>query len=200
MAKVYAVTDSNNDILETGATGTNEILEANRTIELEKTIHILHSGRRMKTLRDIILDKSTEANLRELTSKKYVLYGLTGILIPFGYICYITLIRVHDVVKHPEYWYEQPLFTPTGFQPLFAAYILINCAYWMNVTYIKTMKNFFILWIVGFISFWLVFGTGMSIWTSFGYQMPLPFSGFMAGYAIAVSQYITLWLRFPQHC
>ena len=73
----------------------------NETLEEAKAFQIESEERRDKEMENIILNQ-------ELPIPAYVgLYGLGGtILGMFAVIGGFTIIKTHDVLVYPEYWYE----------------------------------------------------------------------------------------------
>ena len=126
-----------------------------------------------------------------------MMYTLLGILLPFTCVCYLTLIPLHDLIQYPEYWYEQ-ILTSIGLVPLFSVYAIINCSAWMNISRIRSLKNIVFTAFAGLSSVVVTWTTGTLWWTNMGYYSPVPFSGLIAGYAIAAGEYFAVWFSFPR--
>ena len=194
MTKVFAINGAKNVVLNSTTVSSNKA-EVVAELDQEKFEHSLRADRITEDLWEIITNTSSKNT--SLPLEKFLLYCIIGILIPFSYLCYLTLIPVHDLLRYPEYWYEQFL-TPVGIIPTFAACILINCSFLMNIKRIKNLKNFGIGLFAGILSFGAM-GGFMELWATSGYYKPVPFSGFLGGYSIAMGNYISVWFSFPKN-
>ena len=122
---------------------------------------------------------------------------MIGIFAPSLCLCYITLIPNVDIVRYPEYWYVQPSL-PVGLCLLYSAGAIVNCSAWMNIKIIKNWRNFTLCALSGIIFFVSVWGVGTLGWWLIGYYPPVPLSGILAGYSIAISNYFTIWFLFSK--
>ena len=195
MNRVFAIGGAETSLFKEVAVQNVES-EIQIAIDLEKEEHLLKRNQMMKKLTDIILNKATANTTGSLTFTKFSLCCVIGVLVPFTYLCYLTLIPIHDLLRYPEYWYEQFL-TPVGLIPSFTAFIITNCSCWMNISGIKNWKSF----MLGLLSGSTIMTIGSSvaiIWWTNRYYNPVPFSGFISGYGLAIGEYLALWFSFPR--
>ena len=62
------------------------------------------------------------------------------------------LIPMHNILEHPDYWYEYMLQVMFGYIPLNAAAIILNSSHRMNTDSVKTFGNWIALYSVGTIA------------------------------------------------
>ena len=110
-------------------------------IELENVSHSLKAEKRLKLFIDILDNNSTKGDIWDTFIK-----GFGTLISSILMICPFTLIPVHNVITNPEYWYEFPIIILIVFMPQVVAYIIINCSFWMNITYIRNIRHFCVYW------------------------------------------------------
>ena len=129
---------------------------------------------------------------------KYVVYGFSTIVAAFLSTCFQTLIPQHNVIENPDYWYELPLVGVPTCVGLVSAYFIYTCMHWMNIAFIKSLRNIFIMWFVGGLVGITVCGVGFIFWTyALEYQYPIPLIGYILLMIISVMSFMTLWFLFP---
>ena len=168
-------------------------LIASWTIEQEKIVNALKCEKRFEEFTQIL-----HGTMEDDVSAKYVLYVFGTIAITYSIMGLMTLFPVHNVIENPEYWWESMLHIPNVLIPMFSGYLVLNCSFWMNTDYIKALKHFFILWLVGMVVFIIAYTTSYLLWTEgLDYNWPQPFSGSLCAYIALITQDITLWYLFP---
>ena len=191
MASVYPVVEI--DIC-TNNLSRNDLGENTSSTEigLEKLEHELKSEQRIKLFNDILSNSPTQNSWI-----RYVLYGLSSLVITLLATSQFTMIPAHNIIHYPEYWYEFPLQSLVfGF--ILAAFILFQCSYWMNIRYIRKLRAYLMICLAGILVLAVVAPSGYIIWTYvLHYHYPIPFLGYTFGYSTIISFYVTLWFQFP---
>ena len=94
--------------------------------------------------------------------------------------------------------YETILQATFGFFFACAAYMVLNCGYWMNTDRIRKIDKFFKFYV--FICVTSV-GTGVVgklIWSDVvGLRHPMPFYGMILAYIAILVTFVGLWYSFP---
>ena len=163
------------------------------SMQLEKEAHNLLSDNRRSVFKDILYN-----NQGDKKASKYIIYDLVGIIATLLSTCIYTLIPYHNIIEHPQYWYEFPLQIQGNMLPIWASNIVLRCYSWMNLSYIKQLRHVFTLWFVVSIVTWGLFCTLYILWTYFlHYQWPLPFICVVYGYPAIFVLYFTLWHILP---
>ena len=141
-------------------------------VEEEHNLHVNMAESRSVAFKNIIMNKSTE------NVPAYVaLYGFSGTLLSLATTSLLTLIPLHNLITHPQYWYE--VIFPSGiFISTFSAFILLSCSYWMNVDFIRKKKHYFNLFFTLLASVSFCALLSYFIWTYIlKYRYPMPFHG-----------------------
>ena len=127
-------------------------------------------------------------------SNWYHLTIFSGTLLACANGSFIALIPIHNVLKQPDYWYEDLLcrvFT-VGF--LFACQILIEAEYWSNFSF-KSKRTTYVLVII--LTYCLFIGISISyhyFWSLYlGYSHPSAFGQFVAAIAIIIISFAMLF-------
>ena len=172
----------------------SEQLEAMEEIEQEKRLKEVENSKRYQEYLDIMLNKPDD-------NWHYweVSYTLTSIILSNVLCAIITLIPMHNTIVQPFYWWETVLQATFGFFSSCAAYMLLNCGYWMNTDKLKTWKTFFIFFL--FIAFRAnAIGCSMKmIWTeALMLPHPFPFFGMIIAYIAILMSFVGLWFSFPK--
>ena len=138
--------------------------EENRTIftsmiEQEKIFHSLLLDKRSAELSQIL-----RGTHEDEASKKYVYCVFGTIALTYIMSCWMTLTPKHNLIENPEYWFEHLLSSLVVF-PLLAGYTILNCSFFMNIRYIKALKHFFALSLVGIVAFVVAYLIFYTTWT-----------------------------------
>ena len=205
LTRVFTVTEAQdskiNDVVLPTIIEQNNIQDpeskAKFAIDVEKTAAVLRRDEILKQLMNVVLNRTRDNASDSLGWKKFLLFSIIGILAPFIALIYVTLIPQSDLMRYPENWWEQPL-SLIGVAILFAAADIGNCAAWMNLKTIQNLKNFVLFSLIGIIVAFAVWALGTLWWMQNGYFPPVPFSGLIAGYGVAVSQYLAIWFHFSK--
>ena len=170
--------------------------------------------------RDVRDEIDNEALDRELVAQKRyqtyktVLFGRPDNNVPYTFIFYnlsctalsvavtsiYTLIPIHNMLAEPQYWWETLLQVTAGFTSISCAYTLLNCSYWTNISFLRTMRNFWMYYLAVAI-FMLTITTACAMGWSYGLKLPtpMPFYGMIMAYAVGFCGFIPLWYRFPSN-
>ena len=131
-------------------------------------------------------------------SLKYILCGVGTIGVAFLSTCFQTLIPQHNVIENPVYWYELLLVGVPTLVVLLSSYFIYTCSHWMNISFIKSVRNVFIMWLVGGLVWVSVKAAGYILWTyHFNYRYPIPFTCYIELMILSVMLFMTLWFLFP---
>ena len=195
MSRIYAIEVEDNHLkgnksdFDDGFDEVSSILE----IEQERIKQVQLFDQRMESFKDIVMNNS-----RTAVSFKSILYGLGSVVLPLIFVCFLTLIPVHNAILYPQYWYEGVLAGPIINTLLIPAYIVFNCSFWMNNAQIRKIKVYLMLCSVGLLALTITIVGVHSLWFYFGYQPPVAYGGLISGYSIIIVLYICLWFYFPQ--
>ena len=104
----------------------------------------------------------------------------------------------HDVMKHPQYWYEVIYLWCFGTEPLVCLVTIYVCKNVMDIQEIGTPK----VWLRLLLSNWIVtvtfYATQYVVWTlHLGYHQPLPHNGAVCAFLSSATVAISLWWQFP---
>ena len=169
--------------------------DVSRQIEEQKRIKALEEEHRYNTYLDILLGKPDDN-----WHYYHALLGLGSIILSNVLCCVITFVPMHNVIEEPFYWYETLIQAPIGFFSSCAAYMLLNCCYWMNIDQIKSFKNFVIFYVFLVLVAMTVGISGKMIWTeALGFPHPMPFYGMIIAYMVIVMSFVGLWFLYPKN-
>jgi hypothetical protein len=128
------------------------------------------------------------------------LFGVLIFVISVGISMIITAWPQHNVIIHPEYWYE-----PIG--PLLVGYIMIvsasnvvECYMVMKIYVILTWKSFLILFFSASLGLAIPYIFIYIVWVhALGYRHPMPFIGNCSALIASIVRPITLWFLVPSN-
>ena len=105
----------------------------------------------------------------------------------------------HDVMKHPEYWYEVIYLWCFGTEPLVCLNIIYICKNVMDIPEIGTAK----VWLRLLLTEWVVtvafYSIQYMVWTlHLGYHQPLPHNGAIFAFLSGTTLACSLWWQFPK--
>ena len=196
MTKVYSISE---DTIALPSLKTNSRRQSICSeIEAEYVNRSSDSKLRQQLFDDILENNPNGLAVSEYL--KYIVYGFSTIVAAFLSTCFQTLIPQHNVIENPDYWYELPLVGVPTCVGLVSAYFIYTCMRWMNIAFIKSLRNFFIMWFVGGLVGITVCGVGFIFWTyALEYQYPIPLIGYILLMIISVMLFLTLWFLFPSN-
>ena len=164
-----------------------------REIEQEKEKQTLRSRKRQELYEDILCN--TAINQNWFKAIAHTFSGLAGCLISNSFL---TLLPVHDVFLYPEYWYEFPLQVAAALLPNWAAMVILRCRHYMNIDSIKSIRNFFTMFITSVVIVLLVYAAEFTIWSIvLDFPYPVPLNGYVLAATGMMVFFTTLWYRFP---
>ena len=136
--------------------------------------------------------------LPEYNVLPYLLYGLFGIISSFLATSVFVLVPVHDVIIHPEYWYEVMMQT-SAILVIMSIFFVVNCSEWMNVDIIRNIRNIFCVIIVVVTTYNITWCLFYIVWTyGFKKKWPIPFVAYQVTYIAIFSGWIALFYCFPK--
>ena len=127
------------------------------TIELIEVMNEYSKSKDSLIGNGLIMDESlTSDNIKSTFSpkcspgeciSKYPSYtGIVGIILALCNSCLVfCLLPLHNILTHPNHWYEFMTISVFGFIGLFSAGFVLSCSVWMDLGFIKTWKNFFVV-------------------------------------------------------
>ena len=162
-------------------------------IEDEARDRELIAQTRHQTYKDILFGQSDND-----VPYTFVFYSLSCIILSVTITSIITLVPVHNVLIEPQYWWEVLIQAIAGFVTMSCAYTLLNCSYWTNISFLRTMRNFWIYYVVMAI-FMGSIATSFDFGWSYGLKLPspMPFYGMIIAYVVLFCGFVPLWYRFP---
>jgi len=173
--------------------------KAREEIQNEKIAKSCDAEKRNKIYSDILLNKSIQQ-----VPYRYVCYGWSGVILSIVLTSIVTVIPVHNLLDDrrdmSNYWWENFIQTITGFMSSCCAYMLLNCSYWTNIDFIRTLKNFSIFYILSGLFGIILGGVITMVWIYIlNYRFPPPFYGIIWAYISIYFAFVPLWYRFPRH-
>ena len=166
---------------------------ANHEIDDEKRIKAKEDKDRYNIYKDILLGKPDDH-----CNYYHALYGLLAIVLSNLLCSIITVVPIHNVILEPFYWYEIVLQTAFGFVFACAAYMLLNCSYWMNINRIRKIDKFLKFYIFLCIVFSATGIIIILVWRDIlGFIHPMPFSGIIILNIAIVLSFVGLWYLLP---
>ena len=163
------------------------------SLDSEKALHEGSCRLRNKNFQSVIANKPTKINW-----SKELAYGVAIIIVAFLFTLPMTLLPAHDLIQHPEYWYELifhgVLSTTLGF--IFQCF---RASYFLNITYIRRFRNILVICTVGNMATIFFLISSYHIWTSLcGFSYPIPFLGILATCSFRVLYCVVQWYLFPK--
>ena len=185
----------NSITLEQSATNSEnlEISVSIPSLSSEKDIHDQNAQRRWNAYVAILRNDNIE-----FSWLKVFLYTFGIVFLGPLFTLPMTLVPVHDLVKHPEYWYE--IFyhaTLTTFGTC-----CLNCCltgYFLNIDYTLKLKNIANITFIAILLVNLIVLASYYTWTAaLEYQYPIPFLGIGLFCLMTFPFFIMIWFNFPK--
>ena len=168
-------------------------------IEEEQTARRIAAEERFKIYRDLLLNKSDHD-----VPYYYIFYSLSSIILSVGLTSIITFIPVHNMLATSGnmngYCWETLLQATFGFIAPCCGYMLLNCSYWTNISFLRTWKNF--AWFFGWltiVTIVLFYGIHLPWMYVLNLRFPAPFMGIILAYMGIYLAFIPLWYTFPKN-
>ena len=157
----------------------------------EKVVHEEKAKTRMAIFESILQNQITNRSWID------IFYSFAIILISFLLVVPFCCLPAHDLITHPEMWYEI-LFHGTYFA-------IINNLFWtylagslMNLNHFYRVRSLVITSMVGVITIILSTISTYYFWTHvLLYQYPIPFNGQVTVSVVLLSLFPTLWRLTP---
>ena len=165
----------------------------NTSLKMEKDNHTEKEDRRKEIFKSIILHR-----INKFSWIQCILYTLgimvLGIIFTFPY----TLAPAHDLVTHPEYWYEI-LFHGSYMIALYYLEKSFEAGYFLNLDSVKLPQHMIMICGAGIISRLCFLILTYYLWTEFfGYQYPIPLLGISTNGPWKLFHTLLVWLCFPK--
>ena len=125
-------------------------------------------------------------------------YILAALGICIMYSCLLLIIPQHDVIQHPQYWYEL-IFIFTSVYPVYSVLgILQDCYISFGTKSILTIRSACNLFLAVALGFNVPYCLMYLIWTiGLGYKPPIPFA-VLCCYPMVIAFGIVTWFQFPK--
>ena len=167
--------------------------DAEDAIEKEKQIHRKRAGKRLQIIINILNNTQSAFNLLKPLST-----SLSSVVITCVLIGAYTIVPVHNVYENPDKWFEYPLQSLLSFWPIYAAHILFDSIYLLNVDLIRTFRAFLGLYVSVIVISSIVFSSAYMIWTfAFELRYPVPLIGYINFFTMTVTCLTQIWFQFP---
>ena len=131
---------------------------------------------------------------------KYPSYtGLVGIILALCNSCLVfCLLPLHNILTQPNHWYEFMTISVFGFIGLFSAGFVLSCSVWMDLGFIKTWKNFFVVYSLSALT-WLSLNTAYYIvWVIIlEFNPPMPLNIHVCGILTLLIVMMSFWFILP---
>ena len=133
------------------------------------------------------------------SSEWNILYYVTTMSGPIlACVCgsFLTLLPIHSVFEHPNYWYEDSLCRILAAGIVFTCQQLIRADYWSNFTFENKLTTYLLMIGLTFGLHIAINAVYYSIWTTYlGLFQPMPLGHFLVGSIIAVVVNGSFWFR-----
>ena len=121
------------------------------------------------------------------------------IILSFSTTVPYSLIPAHDLVQHPEFWYEI-IFHGTIINILNSVNFCVLAGYFGNISHIRKLKYVSIMCVKVLVIDYIFLIFNYYIWTHvLGYQFPIPFQGHVVTYLCSLVQFTILYFGFPSN-
>ena len=125
------------------------------------------------------------------------LYGVAVLIASIVPSFVIPLIPHHNVIEHPEYWYEI-IFLSLGFFFLYAINNVVSSEMVLGYSHANRTRVLVILFISTTVTTITLLLLVYLLWShGLGYNYPMPFVGLFILYVVVMVLYITFWNIFP---
>ena len=145
--------------------------------------------------------KNTQIYLFQNVEKSLILQGVCGLLIPFIATLYsLTVVAwpQHNVITHPEYWYEAMGPVIVGNYLVTVTAGLLDCRMIMKVDFILSKKAFLKMFFVNVLGFAIPYISIHILWVHMlDFNHPMPFIGQLCWLIGFISRGIQFWFLFP---
>ena len=119
------------------------------------------------------------------------------IIISVASTFFCSLIPVHSLLNHPEFWYEM-IIPGVPWSILNGLYFSFVASSYMNLNHIKQIRYIIFLCLLGCIITIVIIVSAHTLWSyGLGYQIPLPFTGYAVAYFVLISNMPVQWFMFP---
>ena len=149
------------------------------------------------------LDKNIDNTANHQITNSHALLGLCGILIPAFAVLYTTILTAwpqHNVILHPEYWYEYLIPLNLGIVPIAAITTLIECSIVMKRDIIWSFGAFLRIALSSSFGCSLTYAFVYWIWVHLlRYRHPMPFVGHICLITTYIIKCTYLWFLFPSN-
>ena len=140
--------------------------------------------------------KTTEQQGNALSSWHYISW-LFGVMLTCLTVSLITLLPARNILKEPDYWYENVLLiTMAGWHPIFITAFILQLEFWSNITYTKNIRSWIICYVISVstsVIFEIIYHHS---WTEIlGFFPPAPFNGYIGGTMSIFMIFYASWFR-----
>ena len=140
------------------------------------------------------MDSKCEDTISGIT----IFYSFAGILLGLLFTSTVTLLPQHNVIEHPEYWYESIITPATGFPAAAAGYIAYNYFYCLNMSVEKPWRMILSIFLAGMLTSALLNCISYAVWSKYLlYPYPMPFQGYLVGNVSWSAMIVTSWFMCP---
>ena len=161
-------------------------------LDSEKKMNIRKSKARKETFESILQNQHTNSLWIDL-----LLYPCAIILFSSLFLVPFCFFPAHDLVKHPDFWYEI-LFHGSYFVIILYLTFTYQLNSYLNVTYFYHARPLIILCLVGQMTIVLFTIFSYFIWTrTLSYQYPIPFCGLLTFVVTSCIYHPTIWYLIP---
>ena len=162
-------------------------------LDSEKNVHEDKARTRKKIFHAIIQNHVTKYSWID-----HIFYPMAIIFISILFCVPFCLLPAHDLVKHPEYWYEL-LFHGSHYaipNTWFCTYMACSSS---NLTYFFQLKPLIVLFLGAIATVILITVSSNYVWTKIlSYQHPIPFNALFLLVALFISHCTITWYIIPR--
>ena len=163
-----------------------------KSLEAERNLHYGKSRKRQENFKLIVVNGPMK-----LSWTKYISYPIAIPIVGFLPTIFMTLIPAHDLIQHPEYWYEI-LFHGLLQNTALFSYMSVLAASLFNLRYIIQRKNVFAILLIGNVTCLCLLVFSYFNWTNIlDYHFPIPHLGFTLTTIMVFSSHVVIWRNFP---
>ena len=121
---------------------------------------------------------------------------LNGPIIACSCASFISLVPVANVMKEPEYWYQEEMFRFLAVVPLGIAQFLVTAYYWSEFSFEQKWESTALLGGLGCFVYIITVISYYFIWTyGLGFSLPMPFGYLISGSTGTIALSIGIWIR-----
>ena len=169
---------------------------AGQEIEDEYLIQVENSRLRYNTFESLFCGSDTGKDV----SIKYGLYCGLDFLLTLLSTSLVVIIPMHNLILHPEYWYEMGFQFVIGILPIGLGRTIYEFSALMNIDYILGIRHYRTIYLACAVTCIASMVGLYVIWVLLlGNRYPMPFHVMLYALPMKAVELVVLWFRFPRN-